>query len=54
MRNGEKVAVVSDCDVAKINRERLGSIHLDKIKLVKSENVNGAYKKSTRVMYYKV
>lgn len=51
---GKRFAVVSDCNVAETKRERLGAIHLKKLKLVKSENVTNKYAKSKRVMYYKV
>ena len=51
---GNSIAVVSDCNVAETNRERLGPIRLKKLKLVKSENVTNKYDKSKRVMYYKV
>lgn len=54
MCNGKKVAVISDCNITAMNRERLGSIHLDKIKLIKSEDVDDKYKKSTRMMYYRI
>jgi len=49
---GKRVAVVSDCNVIKTKRERLGAIHLRKLKLVKSERVTNKYDKSKRAMYY--
>lgn len=49
---GNRIAVVSDCNVAEIERERIGSIYLKNIKLIKSENVTDKYLDSTRVMYY--
>jgi hypothetical protein len=51
---GNRVAMVSDCNVAGMKRERIGPIRLKKLKLVKSENVTNKYDKSKRVMYYKV
>lgn len=54
MSNGERIAVISDCNVAEINRKRLGSIHLKRLKLLKSEIVTNKYEQSKRAMYYKV
>lgn len=48
----KNVAVISDCDITRICRKRLGPIHLNKIKLLKSEDVTAKYKKITRVIYY--
>jgi DNA sulfur modification protein DndC len=49
---GKRVAVVSDCNVIRTKRERLGAIHLRKSKLVRSEKVTNKYDKSKRAMYY--
>jgi len=51
---GMRFAVVSDCNMAEIKRERLGPIRLKSIKLIRSEKVTNKYEKSKRVMYYKV
>jgi DNA sulfur modification protein DndC len=49
---GERIAVVSDCNVAETKRERMGSVYLKNLKLLKSEDVAAEYMESTRVMYY--
>jgi DNA sulfur modification protein DndC len=49
-----RIAVVSDCNMAAIKRERLGPIRLKSIKLIMSEKVTNKYEKSKRVMYYQV
>ncbi|HEY55130.1 MAG TPA: DNA phosphorothioation system sulfurtransferase DndC [Dehalococcoidia bacterium] len=54
MSKGERIAVVSDCNVAEIKRKRLGPIYLKNIKFKKSEDVTNKYLKSKRVMYYRV
>lgn len=52
--NGEKIAVISDYNVAQTQRTRIGSIHIQKATVVKwADDISSKYDKSTRVMYYK-
>ena len=51
---GDRIAIVSDCNLSEIGRERLGPLHLKNLKMIKSEDVTNKYGQSTRVMYYRV
>jgi DNA sulfur modification protein DndC len=54
LSNGERLAVISDYNVAKTSRTRVGSISIQKATLIKcADDVSSKYSKSTRVMYYK-
>lgn len=54
IKKGERFAAISDCDISKMNRKRLGAINLKSIKILYSEDVAEEYEKSTRVTYYKI
>jgi len=49
---GKKIAVISDYDILKTGRSRIGPIYTANAKTIKCENVSPKYTKSTRVMYY--
>ncbi len=51
-RSGKKFAVISDCDIGRIKRKRIGSINLGNISMLKSESVSNRYNESYRVTYY--
>lgn len=53
-KRGERFAAISDCDIGKMNRKRLGSINLNSIKIIDSKDVNEKYEKSKRLMYYRL
>jgi DNA sulfur modification protein DndC len=52
--NGKKISVISDYDILKTPRKRLGPLHLMSGKLIKECEVSNKYLKSTRVLYYEV
>jgi 3'-phosphoadenosine 5'-phosphosulfate sulfotransferase (PAPS reductase)/FAD synthetase len=52
LSNGKRVAVISDYDITKTKRTRIGPVSINKAKLIKRDKVSSKYEKSTRVMYY--
>lgn len=54
LSNGSRVAVVSDFDVLRSRRTRIGPIHLKRATLVRSRRASSDYLQSTRVMYHQV
>lgn len=52
MPEGNKIAVISDYNLADTRRKRLGPLSLKNAKLISTEDVKADYLKSTRVIYY--
>ena len=54
LQNGKRIVVISDFNILLSSRNRLGSIHLKNVNLIKSRNLSAKYLHSSRVMYYEI
>ena len=54
LQNGKRIVVISDFNILLSSRNRLGSIHLKNVNLIKSRNLPAKYLHSSRVMYYEI
>lgn len=52
--NRSKIEVLSDFDILKSKKQRLGNIYLNRIKFVSSEPINEEFSSLTRVLFYNV
>ncbi len=52
LRNGKRVAIISDFNILLSSRKRLGPLSLKEAKLVRARNVSTHHTRSTRVLYY--
>lgn len=54
LRNGKSLTAVSDFNLLRSGRKRLGPFHLNGAKMIRTRRLASCYLRSTRVMYYVV
>lgn len=52
LHNGKRVAIISDFNILKTARKRVGPLHFEGAKLIQTKAVSSTYARLTRVMYY--